>query len=265
MSEEMDHVPETQEVPQEEAVAEEEPELAPVEEPEEEPEEECAQPPCDKDKEGAACCAPCGACPGTKFCDELKKVEIFEEVKEIFMWRNLVKSLAVFVVVNVFFLLILQCGFSFVGLASWIVLFVLLAALGYDFQFVLGHFKGAEPKPVSKLAEKKIEVPEKYIDGFFQLPAALTKAAVSIVIDVVTLRCVEFSLAMVGITLFFVMLSRCMRFSTMIYIVLLISFVWPRLYHEQKENIDKLCGKVVELCKVQIQNLKEKMNKPKKE
>lgn len=237
--------------------------VPPVEEPKEEvaPETVAEE---NKSEEPAKCTTECcGACecPCKMLCEPFEKSEFFAEMKELFMWDNLMRSLLAFAVMNVFFLLVLYFKFSVFGLVCWALFFALLAALAYDFQHVLGFFQKKEVP--SRFAEMKFEVPAKYIDGFFSLVASLVKAFLGVALNAIMIRCVPFSLAMVGVFLVLIFLAGHVCCFCTLYVALLFCFIWFRLYRDQKKAIDDLSAKAKDFAKKQIELVKEKINKPK--
>ena len=210
---------------------------------------------CDKE-----CCCEC-ECPCKMLCEPFEKSEFFGEMKKLFMWDNVMQSLLAFAVMNVFFLLILYFKFSVFGLVCWVLFFALLAALAYDFQHVLGYFQKKEVP--SRFAENKCEVPAKYIDGFFTLVASIVNAFLGVALNAIKIRCVPFSLAMIGVFLVLIFLAGHVCCFCTLYIALLFCFVWFRLYRDQKNAIDELFAKAKNFAKQQIELVKEKINKPK--
>jgi len=51
----------------------------------------------------------------------------------------------------------------------------------------------------------------------------------------------------------------------MLYVAILFCFIWFRLYEDHKQAVDDLFAKIKEFVKKQIDQLKEKLNKPKAE
>jgi len=225
-------------------------ESAPVEEEPKETEE--------KPKAAPACS---GGCPCEMITKPFEESEFFGKAKEVFMWKDLMKSLLVFCVVNVFFVLLLCYDFTVIGLFCWIFFFALLAALCFDIMHVIGYFKGEE-KP-SLLADKNFEFPGEYIDGFFQLVAAIIKAFLAVAVNAVLIRNVVFSLSMVFGFLFIIYLAGHWGVCGILYASILFCFIWFRLYNDHKEAIDNLFQKAKEFLQKQFEQLKEKINKPK--
>jgi len=242
-----------------------EPAPAPVEEtkeeepqPEPEPEPAAEEP---KEEKPAASSSCSGEDPCAMIRKPFEESEFFGEMKKIFMWEDLMVSLAVFCAINVFFLVLICYEFTVLGLFCWICLFALLAGLCIDIMRVIAYFKGEEAK--SNLADKNFEVPAKYIDGFFDLVKSLIKVFIAICVNAILVRSVVFSLGMIGGFLFLIYLSSHLGMCGMIYGFILFSFIWFRLYNDKQQMIDDLWAKIKAKVNEQIQQLKEKMNKPK--
>jgi len=213
----------------------------------------------EKPKASSSSCS--GECPCEMITKPFEESPFFAKAKEIFMWNDLMKSLLVFCVVNVFFVLLICYEFTVVGLICWIFFFALLAALVFDIMHVIAFFKG-EDKP-SLLADKNFEIPAEHIDGFFQLVGAVVKAFLGVCINAVLIRSVPFSLGMVFGFLFLIYLAGHMGICGMLYAAILFCFIWFRLYNDHKEAIDNLFQKAKDFVQQQFEQLKEKINKPK--
>jgi len=229
--------------------AEPEPEPAPAEEaPKEEAPKKCA-----------STCS--GECPCDMILKPFQESEFFGKAKEVFLWKDLMISLAVFCVVNVFFVLLLCYDFTVLGLICWIAFFALLAGICFDIMHIVGFFKGEETP--SQLADKQFAVPGEYIDGFFKLVADVVKAFLGVCVNAILIRSVPFSLGMVFGFLFLIYLSAKVGICGMLYVAILFCFIWFRLYQDHQAQIDDLFQKIKDAIKKQIDQLKEKLNKPK--
>jgi len=252
MSEEGEPAPAPVEEEKVEEPAPEEPapeEPAPEEKKEEEP------------KKAAPACS--GECPCEMICKPFQESPFFGEMKEIFMWKDLMKSLAVFVAVNIFFVILLCYDFTVLGLICWVAFFATIAGLGFDILRVIAYFKNEEAE--SKLKDWNFEVPAKYIDGFFEFFGSLVKAFLGVCINAVLVRNVVFSLSMLGGFLVIIYLAAHWGFAGIFYAAILFCFIWFRLYEDHKEGVDNLWAKIKEFVQKQFEQLKEKLNKPKAE
>jgi len=247
MSEEGEPAP----APVEEAPVEEE---KPVEEPVQEEEK-----PAEEEKKPAPACS--GECPCEMICKPFEESEFFGEMKAIFLWDDLIKSLAVFCALNVFFVLLLCYDFTVLGLICWVAFFATLAGLGVDIMRVIAYFKGEEAQ--SNLAGKEVELPAKYIDGFFDLVKSLLKAFLNVCLNAIFVKNVVFSLSMLAGFLVLIYLAGHWGIAGMLYAAILFCFIWFRLYRDHKDAVDNLFAKIKEQVQKLIEQVKEKINKPK--
>jgi len=244
----------------EETPAEQPQEEAPAEEPKEEeaPKEEAP-------KAAAPSCS--GECPCKMFTEPFEKSPFFNDMKEIFLWKDLMKSLAVFCAVNVFFVLLLCYDFTVLGLLCWIAFFLTIVGLIIDVQRVIAHFKGeAEPETMfNKFPETvtKVEIPEGPIKGFFELVTSLIIAFLNVCLNAIFVKDICFSLGMLGGFLVLIYLAAKWGVAGMLYAGILFCFIWFRLYQDHKEGIDNLFAKLKEQVNKLIETIKEKINKPK--
>jgi len=244
----------------EEPVAEPAPEVQEEEKPAEEPAPVEEEKPAEEEPKKAAP-APAGENPWEMIKKPFEESKFFEDMKHIFMWEDLMVSLAVFCAVNIFFLVLICYEFTTLGLFCWICFFLVIAGLCFDIMRVIAFFKN-EDAP-SKLAGYNFEVPEKYIDGFFDLVKSLLKTFIAICVNAILVRNIVFSLGMLGGFLFIIYLAGHLGVRGMIYGFILFSFIWFRLYHDKKDMIDDLWEKIKAFVQKQIDQIKEKINKPK--
>lgn len=235
-------------------------ETAPVEETpaQEEPAQEEA-PKEEAPKSSAPACS--GGCPCEMITKPFQESEFFGKAKEIFMWNDLMTSLLVFCIVNVFFIVLLCYEFTVLGLICWICFFALLAGLIMDIMRVIKFFQGEEAE--SAIPIKDIPIPAEQIDGFFKLVSAVIQAFLGVCVNAILVRSVPFSLGMIFGFLFLIYLAGHMGICAMLYVAILFCFIWFRLYNDHQAKIDELFQKAKDFIQQQIQQLKEKINKPK--
>jgi len=220
--------------------------------PEEKPAEE------EKPKAASTCS---GECPCEMICKPFEESEFFGEMKTIFLWDDLIKSLAVFCAVNVFFVLLLCYDFTVLGLICWVAFFATIAALIFDIMRVIAYFQGEQKD--SLLAGKKVELPVKYIDGFFDLAKSIFVAFLKICLNAIFVENIVFSLSMLGGFLVLIYLASKWGVAGMLYAGILFCFIWFRLYRDHKDAVDNLFAKLKEQVQKLIDQVKEKINKPK--
>jgi Reticulon. len=238
-------------------------EPAPVEE-EKKEEEPAAEEPKEEPKKEAAACS--GECPCEMLCKPFQESKFFEDMKKVFMWDDLITSLAVFCAVNVFFVLLLCYDFTVLGLICWIAFFGTLAGLCVDIQRVIAHFQ-EKPEPESMFDKmefiKKFEIPEDPIKGFFELATSVIVAFLNVCKNAILVKSVVFSISMLVGFLVLIYLAGKWGICGMLYAAILFCFIWFRLYRDHKEGVDNLFAKIKEQVNNLIQKAKEAINKPK--
>jgi hypothetical protein len=240
-------------------------EPAPVEEPPKEEEPAPAEEKKEEEpkKESAACS---GECPCEMITKPFKESKFFDDMKKIFMWEDLMTSLAVFVVVNIFFILLLCYDFTVLGLICWIAFFGTLAGICIDIQRVIAHFK-EQPEPESMFEKmefiKKFEIPEEPIKGFFELATSVIVAFLNVCKNAILVKSVVFSLGMLIGFLVLICLAGKWGICGILYAAILFCFVWFRLYNDHKEGVDKCFAAIKEQIDKLIAKAKEAINKPK--
>jgi len=222
----------------------------------EEPQTE--EPKAEEPKKAAACT---GDCPCDMILKPFQESKFFDKIKKVFLWDDLMISLAVFCAVNVFFVLLLCYEFTVLGLICWIAFFALIAGLIFDILRVIAYFKGEQAE--SKLASFNVEVPAEYIDGLFDLFKDMFKAFLGVCINAILVRSVVFSLSMLAGFLVLIYLASRVGICGMLYAAILFCFIWFRLYRDHKEGIDNLWEKIKDFAKKQFEKVKEQINKPK--
>jgi len=256
--EEAGSAPEVQEeepAPVEEEKKEEEPAPAEEEKKEEEPK-----------KESAPACS--GECPCEMITKPFKESKFFEDMKKIFMWEDLMVSLAVFCAVNVFFVLLLCYDFTVLGLICWIAFFGTLVGLCIDIQRVIHHFK-EEPEGESMFEKvmpecvKNFQIPEDPIKGFFELATSVIVAFLNVCKNAIYVKSVVFSISMLVGFLVLIYLAGKWGICGMLYAGILFCFIWFKLYNDHKEGVDKLFATIKEKVQELINKAKEAINKPK--
>lgn len=184
----------------------------------------------------------CSTTTGTCSSNPILKTPLGTCIMETLMWRNLVRSAITFVAINTVFLLILRGGFSFLTLTSYGLLIVfgvcaayVLGTMGYQ-HYVL------HKAPENPLQKTNFQLPR---DSFVELGGMigdLVNAILLIAGDVFFLRNFSTSAWFTFSLLFLAWLGKKARLTAIFYFVTIVLFIWPRLYHEQHEFIDKYAG-----------------------
>jgi len=176
----------------------------------------------------------------------LKASPLYPEVSRIVHWRDPVKSGLLFGIFNFFYFLITYGEYSFLTLLSYL----LLSLLGVSFAFVnyvvmrANWFQG-----------KKVENPikEKFKGANFHVTKASAEQHLQTVLDLTNTTVDKFreaffvsnnleTLKVAGYLYLFAVLGKWFNDATLIYLVVLVLFIWPRLYEEKQREIDQFYG-----------------------
>jgi len=193
---------------------------------------------------------------GANFFEPLQRNPIYNSIKEVLMWRNLVKSAIAFVVVNTIFLLVLKGGYSFLTLTCYALLVVETACFAYAYGTIAyGKFvlkKDLENPLAGKVV---ITLPRESFTNAAAMLADFTNAAMTVMANAFCFKNIGVSVGCAFGLLFCSWLGKKVRLTTLVYAAALVLFVWPRLYHEQHALIDKYVGMAHQAVIVQVQRL----------
>jgi len=183
----------------------------------------------------------------------------YGDVSQIFHWRDPVKSGLLFGIFNLFFFLLTWGEYSVVTLESYLLLALLSVCLGYANYVVL---------KAAWIQGKHIENPfkERFKNTKFHISKETVSKHLDTIVDLINLTIDNFrdifyctnnfvSLQFIGYFYLAAMIGSWFSGTTIIYLVVLTLFVWPRLYEEKKKEIDQLyeivkqqVGKYLELA-----------------
>jgi len=188
------------------------------------------------------------------FTDVIKKNPLYDEVTKILLWRDPVRSGLLFGIANLFYILFTWGEYSVITLASYLLLSLLIVCFSYTNYIVL---KG------SWIQGKKVENPfvERFKNQKFHVRRESIDQHVDTVLNLINLcideyrevfYCVE-NLRSLKYALYFYLaatIGNWFDFITILYIGLLVSFIWPRLYEEKQKEIDQFYN----VAKEQVNN-----------
>jgi len=180
--------------------------------------------------------------PPKTFITIAKSSPFYNDVSKIFHWRDPVKSGLLFGIFNFFFLLITYGEYSVVTLISYLFLTLLLVCFGFVNYVVL---KGRW------IDGKKVGNPfvTKFKSSTFHISRSTLVQHVDTVLDLINLTidlirdtyyCTNLILTaqVAGVLYLVALIGKCFSGTSLIYLVLLGLFVWPRLYEEKQPEID---------------------------
>jgi len=171
---------------------------------------------------------------------------LYPEVSRVVHWRDPIKSGLLFGIFNFFYFLITYGEYSFLTLVSYLFLALLSVSFGYVNYVVMraNWFQG-----------KKVENPlkEKFKGANFHINKAVGEQHFQTVVDVINTTVDKFrdaffvsnnleTLKVAGYLYLFAVLGKWFNDSTLLYLVVLGFFIWPRLYEEKQKEIDQFYG-----------------------
>jgi len=187
----------------------------------------------------------------------LRKNPAYNDVTNIFYWRDPVKSGLLFGIFNFFFFLISYGEYTVLTLVSYLLFSLLGVCVGYANYVVL---------KASWLQGKHAENPfkERFKDAKFHLSKETAQKHLDTVVDIVNLTVdtyrdvfysVNVALSLKWLAYFFLFAQVGKMFSgeTLVYLAGLGAFVWPRLYQEKQKEIDQVYGLAMKQADVYIQ------------
>jgi len=171
---------------------------------------------------------------------------LWRDVSYLIHWVDPVRSVLVFGILNFLFFLVSFGGYTALTLYSYSLLTLLAAALVYSQGSILWarlvQGRNIENPLLQKWRVSQVSrvVLEKHIDSINQLVNAL----IEISMDVFLCGDVLFSLKSAGLLYFLSRVGGWFEGITLLWILTLVVFVWPRFYVEKKSDVDKVVGLV---------------------
>jgi len=169
---------------------------------------------------------------------------LYSEGSKIAHWRDPVKSGLLFGIFNFVFFLSTWGEYSFLTIVSYLLLTLLSICLGYANYVVL---------KASWLQGKRVENPfkERFKDATFHVSKETAEQHLTTILDLLNttidnLREVFFctdnllSLKFAGLFYLGATIGNWFSGATLLYLVTLGFFIWPRLYEEKKKEIDQV-------------------------
>lgn len=180
--------------------------------------------------------------PRKTFIGIAKSSPYYVDLSKIFHWRDPVKSGLLFGILNFFFLLITWGDYTVLTLISYLELALLAVCFGFVNYVVL---------KARFIDGKKVDNPfkAKFKNSTFHISRSSIVQHVDTVLDIINLSidlcrdvfyCINpiFSLQAAGVLYGLAILGKWFNGLTLIYLVLMGFFIWPRLYEEKQQEID---------------------------
>jgi len=175
-----------------------------------------------------------------------KSTPVYSEASKVLHWRDPVKSGLLFGIVNFLFFLYAIFDYSLLTITAYVLLTLLTIAVGYANYVVL---------KAQWLQGQRVENPfqERFKDASFHGSRQTAERYLDLTLDAINstsdlfrdvFYCTDNFLSARFFVYFYIAATIGNWFSgaTIIYLVALVAFVWPRLYEEKKREIDQYAG-----------------------
>jgi len=171
---------------------------------------------------------------------------LYPEASRVVHWRDPVKSGLLFGIFNFFYLLITYGEYSFLTLVSYLLMTLLGVSLAYV-NYVVMRASWFQGKKVDNPLKEKFKgsnfhVSKTTVEQHLQTIIDLTNTTVDKFRDVFFISNTVESIKVLGYLYLIAVLGKWFNDSTLLYLVVLGFFVWPRLYEEKQKEIDQFYG-----------------------
>eukprot|EP01114_Cavostelium_apophysatum_P024188 TRINITY_DN93_c0_g1_i1.p1 TRINITY_DN93_c0_g1~~TRINITY_DN93_c0_g1_i1.p1 ORF type:complete len:277 (+),score=55.38 TRINITY_DN93_c0_g1_i1:119-949(+) len=176
----------------------------------------------------------------------LKSDPLYGEVQKILLWRDPVKTGLLFGIFNFFFFLSTWAEYSFVTIVSYLLLTLLCICFGYSNYVVqkATWFQGkrVENPFTERFKDAKFHVSRETVDKHLTTVLDLTNTTIDKFRDVFYCNDNFLSLRFAAYFYLAATIGNWFSGATLVYLVSLGAFVWPRLYEEKQKEIDQFYG-----------------------
>jgi len=180
------------------------------------------------------------------YVEILKADPLYTPVFQILHWKDPVRSGLLFGVINTFYLLLEYFDYTVVTLVSYLALALALVCFSYA-NFVVLKAKWLQGKDVENPFRARFQ------NVKFHIPREAVQTHLNTVVDLVNLTvdnvkgvfyATDNTRTALWILYFYItaIVGDWFGGATLLYLVSLVAFVWPRLYQEKKNEIDHFSG-----------------------
>jgi len=179
------------------------------------------------------------------FVNIVKSNRFYEQVAQIFYWRDAIKSGLVFGIVNFFYFLVTWGDYSVLTLVSYVLLTFLIPAFAYVHITSLRarYFQGVTnvDNPLkAKLGARDFHIRKEDAEQIMHTILELSNLSFDTLKEIILVYN-SFTTIKYGLAFYFLsILGNWVSGTTLVYLVLLGFFIWPRLYQEKQKEIDAL-------------------------
>lgn len=181
--------------------------------------------------------------PPKTFISIAKSSPFYNDFSKLFHWRDPVKSGLIFGIINFFFLLITYGEYTVLTLLCYLELVLLMVCFGFVNYVVLkGRWidgKRAVNNPfVTKFKSSTFHISRTTLVQHVDTVLDLTNLSIDLVREVYFCTNLVLTAQFAGILYGVATVGKWFGGATLIYLVLLGFFIWPRLYEEKQQEID---------------------------
>jgi len=195
--------------------------------------------------------------PGETYANIMKGNPIYEDVTQILLWKDPTRSGILFGIVNLFYFLITWGEYTLLTLFSYLFLTLLLNCFFYANYVVLKaswlQGKRVENPLKERFKNAKFHISRQHVDKHVDTFIRFVNHTIDLVRD--AFYCTD-NLLTLKIALYFYLLAQLGNVfldSTLLYLVSLAYFIWPRLYLEKHKEIDQVYDIAYQQAKVYIE------------
>jgi len=195
--------------------------------------------------------------PQKTYISILKADPLYNEVSQILHWKDPVRTGLIFGIINLFYVLHECYDYTFLTLISYLALALAVVTMSYA-NFVVWKARWVQGKEVEN------PFTERFKNENFHIAPQTVEKHLNTVVDLVNLtvdhlRDVFYAADNLKTALwafyFYVTatIGEWFEGATILYLVTLISFIWPRLYTEKKKEIDHMYSVALVECDKYLQ------------
>jgi len=176
------------------------------------------------------------------FVTPLQSSPVFNQVSGLLHWNDPVQSALVFGIGNFFFFLITYGEYSILTLFSYLALALIFVCGAYVYGTMLrAHFKKEKAENPFQAKLSNPYVASKFsLEPHAESIIGLINDFAQLWRDVLYFTDSTFSLKIAFAIWVLSVLGKVFSGLTLIYMTFLTAFIWPRIYHEKKAQIDEL-------------------------
>jgi len=202
----------------------------------------------------------------TSFIEIIKKDPFYPKMEDLFLWKDVTRSALVFGIMNFTYFLLAWGEYTVLTLSCYVLLALLVICLGYSVwnslssSFVSQGERRSSGNPfIARFGDDPTHISKEAIESHLSTITDLINLTLSVLRETFFCTNLRYSMKFAGILYLLAWIGTFFKGETLIYLVLFVLFVWPRLYSEKKEKIDELYAVAVQQITIVYQQLLTKM------